>query len=499
MTRHRSLRTPRPRIFALLVGLALTACSDKAPPVEPTPLPTPLPPIVTGVVVGPPATATIGAGGGTLSLADGSASITVPAGALSRATELSIQSITNIAPNGIGNGVRIGPENLTFATPVTVTINYSASAADSSSPEGFGIARQDSTGAWMAFLESSVTPSARIANVSSASLRVTTAARAGGGAVSARTGRTGHYVPGRLWIFTPDEADVVTNGTVALSVVACHDEAQQMSQPGGSMAPMLRVCEPSIRVPTWSVNGIVRGNATIGEVAAGAQATATYRAPATVPSPSTVSVSVGLFWAARGVTKTFTSQITILEPDIKLNIVGTYLDTAWSVTSAPGELPSSIEDRFTLEIVMAGDLRSLKEYRLVENPVTAVTSGGGFQMDPTWCRPPVMTGPFDAFLVDTTRLPELVRSPRIGGGSYLLLRLKSVSLQPDVTYFISDLAAPNGCRVFPWPRPDIPRDSDIEFRIPSRGELPAPGSSETVDTRFNGSGWIWIIGRPARP
>ncbi len=70
----------------------------------------------------------IGPAGGTLSLADGS-SITIPAGALSTATEITMAPAPGSPfPGGGISGVpgyELGPEGLTFAVPATVTLSFS--------------------------------------------------------------------------------------------------------------------------------------------------------------------------------------------------------------------------------------------------------------------------------------------------------------------------------------------------------------------------------------
>ena len=475
-----------------LLCAMLVACSDTLEPVDPTPVPPQLPPVVTGVLVGPPASATIGPAGGTLALADGSASVTVPAGALSRATELTIQSITNIAPNGIGTGVRIAPETLTFAVPVTVSITYDSLATDASSAEGFGLARQDSTGAWMAMLESTVTPVARITPGEIPALRVARSARAGGGAVAANVRRAGHYVPGRLWIFQPKVATVVTNGTVAFTVLACHDETQ-LSLPNGAAAPMVQVCLPSIRVPTWSVNGIVRGNGTIGEVAAGAPTTAVFRAPATVPSPAEVAVSVGLYWPVAAVTKTFTAPVVITSADIRLRAEGTYVNPAIVTNDGDGAEPSAIEDRVTIELIVSDDALSLRSFTVVDNSVAAIVRDGGFRPSPYFCASSVTEGVYDYIRV-SSQLPldgELVLpGGRLGLtfiGPYTMLTAK---------LFISDGAG--GCRTVVYP-PRSDQTHDAILVLPRLNDMPTVGRSVTLDTRKNGEGWSWVVTRLASP
>jgi len=417
----------------------------------------------------------------------------VPAGALQRATELSLQSITNIAPNGRGNGVRIGPANLTFESPVSVSISYPVTQADSSSAEVIGIVRQDSTGAWFAFTASTETATAQSGRATPASLRQTTAAPAAA-SVSARTRKTGDHVPGRLWIFEPKAATVTTNGTVALSVLACHDELFCFDKGTDdelcSLGQMTQVCVPSIRTPTWSVNGIVRGNATVGEVAPGAPTTATYRAPAAVPSPATVSATVALFWPERGVTKTFTSHITIIDSDIKLRVIGAYVNPEIDTNNGDGRLPSSIEDRVTLDLILAGDASALRSFTIVDNPVATIVRDGGFRDSPFYCKAPQTVGTFEYIKFD----PELAipAAPTRPGGGLVLAFTGDTSLF-GVTYFIG---AEDGCREVPLDPPLTPKNAAL-LTLPPLPGLPGVGQSINIDDRQSGAGWFWIVTRLA--
>jgi hypothetical protein len=69
---------------------------------------------------------TIDAAGGSLTSADGRVTLDMPAGALSTATTVSIQPITNTTPNGLALNYRLEPEGTTFAVPVSLTFHLSA-------------------------------------------------------------------------------------------------------------------------------------------------------------------------------------------------------------------------------------------------------------------------------------------------------------------------------------------------------------------------------------
>ncbi|MEP6749687.1 MAG: hypothetical protein ABJB86_18255 [Bacteroidota bacterium] len=137
-------------MVVIMVILTITSCKKLltdnipvAPPVDDTPIATEL-----GIPVGIIVTKNIGAGGGSLTSGDGKVELQIPAGALSGNTDISIQPITNTAPNGISNGYRFMPDGLKFSTAATLKIHYAAADVAGSLPDLLGIAFQDSTGFW---------------------------------------------------------------------------------------------------------------------------------------------------------------------------------------------------------------------------------------------------------------------------------------------------------------------------------------------------------------
>src|SRR5690242_17088981 len=74
-----------------------------------------------GVAVAELVAGQIGPAGGSLTSDDGRLTVSVPPGAVSAPTSLSIQDITNTAPGGDGIAYRVGPDGTTFATPITLT------------------------------------------------------------------------------------------------------------------------------------------------------------------------------------------------------------------------------------------------------------------------------------------------------------------------------------------------------------------------------------------
>jgi hypothetical protein len=91
---------------------------------------------------------TIGAGGGTIASADGKLTIVIPAGAVTEATQFSIQPITNTADAGIGGGFRLLPHGVNFQKPVRISFQYDHLLDSIASKEVVSIAFQDQQGVW---------------------------------------------------------------------------------------------------------------------------------------------------------------------------------------------------------------------------------------------------------------------------------------------------------------------------------------------------------------
>jgi len=259
-----------------------------------------------GTPNGAPSSATIGPDGGTLSSSDGGVTLTVPAGAVASPTEVVIQPIT-YPGGGSGPAYRLTPDGQTFAQPVTLTFSYDA-ALDGVNAQGLGIAFQDPEGVWRALLASSVDETART--------------------VSVTTPHFSDYIRMALWKFSPPTATVGVNETVVLTLQACVREEEGPDDLPSLVFEENLICRPSIRTGRWSVNGVLGGNASVGSVVAGTPSnSATYVAPGAVPTPNTVAVTAAMTWEARGVTKVFTSLVTISGGSRTVHVVGEFSGT----------------------------------------------------------------------------------------------------------------------------------------------------------------------------
>lgn len=132
------------------VLIGLMACQHKTDteridPVEPTGTSTPT---AIGQPIGAPITKTIGPAGGTLFTPDGKFSLTFPAGAVSKETAITVQPVENNAPNGVGMGYHVSPDNLTFEQPVTYDYIYKDAEVTGSAVDAMGLAVQASDKTW---------------------------------------------------------------------------------------------------------------------------------------------------------------------------------------------------------------------------------------------------------------------------------------------------------------------------------------------------------------
>ncbi|SDD84539.1 hypothetical protein SAMN04487996_102329 [Dyadobacter soli] len=109
-----------------------------------------------GVPDGTVSSKVIGAAGGTITSADDRVVLTIPAGALPKDTEISIQPITNKAPNGMGAAYRFSPDGTTFEKPASLTFNYDPRTVAANNPDAFRIATQGADKRWYHMPEVSV-------------------------------------------------------------------------------------------------------------------------------------------------------------------------------------------------------------------------------------------------------------------------------------------------------------------------------------------------------
>ena len=135
--------------FALATSIFFVSCktsSPTAPIVSDTGTPT-----AVGTPIGSPSTATIDATGGTVKSPDGRLEVIIPANALSVATSISIQPITNQAPLGAGVGFDLSPSGQKFNIPITLRFHYDDSDRAGTDIKALAVATQKDDHIWYSF------------------------------------------------------------------------------------------------------------------------------------------------------------------------------------------------------------------------------------------------------------------------------------------------------------------------------------------------------------
>ena len=111
----------------------------------------------------PSATKTVGASGGTVATPDGSLTVTIPAGALSGDTEITIAEINSPPSDAIGKAYEIGPTGTQFASPVTLSFKYAGANLMGTDPSDLEAATIVGTD-WVALTNDAVDTNAQIAS-----------------------------------------------------------------------------------------------------------------------------------------------------------------------------------------------------------------------------------------------------------------------------------------------------------------------------------------------
>ena len=89
---------------------------------------------------------TIGNSGGSVTSDDGTLILSVPAGALSQNTEISIQAVENTLEGSTGPSFRLLPENVVFSKPVEISFSFAGMDLDGTNPELLRLAYQTTEG-----------------------------------------------------------------------------------------------------------------------------------------------------------------------------------------------------------------------------------------------------------------------------------------------------------------------------------------------------------------
>jgi hypothetical protein len=215
---------------------------------------------------------TIGKEGGSISSSDGKAVLIIPAGAVSKKTNFSIQPITNLMPNGNGAAYRLEPSGIQFQKPVQLIFNYDEDEAKDTMQLLMGIAMQDDKGQWFGLKKFTVDTVAKTLS-----------------------GDINHFSDWSKFDaikIRPDQKRLKVKKTLYLYIEGVTPSPEQGND--DELVPLTRIPKKAV----WRVNNILKGNTTVGtlilDVATDAESINMYRAPAEVPNQNPVAVSVKL-------------------------------------------------------------------------------------------------------------------------------------------------------------------------------------------------------------
>jgi hypothetical protein len=225
-------------------------------------------PTAVGTPVGGPVSKVIGAGGGVLYSPDSVLKLTIPAGALSSNTNISIQPVTSQLPGGIGLGYDLLPNGTKFSIPATVTFQYTSDEVSDNYPYFLNIAYQDSNHIWRGDLAHCVYDT--VARTVSLDIRHFTI-------YGFQDGITVLAIP----------REIMTGQTSSLTIF----ESIVIRQDSSYITTSTDI--PSDFVGQWTVNGVPNGNSSIGTVT-GSGANVVYHAPAKLDAPIEVLVECQL-------------------------------------------------------------------------------------------------------------------------------------------------------------------------------------------------------------
>ena len=256
-----------------LTTCALTACQQNQSEPEPDPvIPTQGTPTGVGKPIGASVSSKIGPAGGSIATDDKMLTLTIPAGALTRDTTITLQPVENKAWGGAGPGYVLGPENLEFEKPATLTWNYTDQDLVGSAPEALGIAFQQADRSWQGRRNVVVDKAQKKASTPIDKLL-----------------SVAFY---EAYYMTPSEGSLVPAEHVDLKIFFHPGREDESGLTPLSMPALLRKED----VRNWKLNGKdATGNpdpqlGTLG--ATGNGASATYVAPSRVPNPNQAAVSV---------------------------------------------------------------------------------------------------------------------------------------------------------------------------------------------------------------
>lgn len=222
--------------------------------------------------------------GGSLQSSDGKVELIFPAGAVTKKTTISIQPVTNHAPNGSGKAYQMEPSGINFQQPVQIIFHYTDEEIEGSLPDLMGIAMQDDKGLW--------SPLDKVA--------LDTVSKT----VKATISHFSYYISYLTAKINPSSAKVKVNGSLRLRITSISS--------GNNDDDLMSLGMEIRNSPIWSVNGISNGNSTVGLISVLQNFSAIYKAPSQVPEQNPVAVSVEFKVSKGGINGKFFKSLKLV-------------------------------------------------------------------------------------------------------------------------------------------------------------------------------------------
>lgn len=219
-----------------------------------------------GILHSTPVQKKIDVSGGNITSVDGKLTLTIPAGALSTATDISIQPVTNTVPLGKGNSYRISPANLSLSKPVSINLTYENDAVEGADEESLDIVTQDESGKWYVMNRTSLNKNSKTLSVD--------------------TKHFGDFSTTAYYYLVPQKVSVGANETSSLTVeriTVPEDEPSFEETPIGAPEQFSQ----SAGFESWEATGA-------GKLESSQKTTAIYTAPAVVNENSLAEIKVTL-------------------------------------------------------------------------------------------------------------------------------------------------------------------------------------------------------------
>lgn len=277
-------------------------------------------PIITNVGVpnGAATSSSIGASGGIITSADGKLSVSIPQGALSSNTTISIQPISNEGPLGLGSAYRLSPENIRFNQPVKLIFHYDNQLLAGVPEDFLWLITQQDDGSWNALLKSMINKTEKTVTVSTDHFSDWTLGRFIDLALtpSSKTLKKGESVQLQVTGFARNS----NSGDDELApLVPIRGSGEGLTPLTPIPAPEARLLE--FRLKGWSLNGASAPVSGSSGSLNPSGLSATYKAPNSRPPRNPVAVSASLESTdqqGRKQSYLLTSNISIVDADLFL-------------------------------------------------------------------------------------------------------------------------------------------------------------------------------------